>query len=131
MTNASLLVAALALTGCAAASSGAGDAGAPAPAEGAQAPGVVGDESGGGSADDGSTTSDRQVVVTGDVTITAEDPLAASKQAVFIVEAAGGRVDDRTEYAAGENDNGSAQLTLRIPAGPGPVAITSPLGRAG
>jgi hypothetical protein len=56
------------------------------------------------------------VVISGDATITAEDPLAASKQAVRIVESAGGRVDDRTEYAAGENDNGSAQLTLRIPA---------------
>lgn len=112
-----LLVAALALTGCAAASSGAGDAGAPVPADGAQQPGVVGGESGGGSTDDGSTSSpDRQVVISGDVTITAEDPLAASKQAVRIVESAGGRVDDRTEYAAGENDNGSAQLTLRIPA---------------
>ncbi|MGN6502891.1 MAG: DUF4349 domain-containing protein [Pseudolysinimonas sp.] len=110
-----LLVAALALAGCAA-SSGAGDAGAPAPVEGAQAPGVVGDEAGGGSTGDGSTSSDRQVVISGDVTITAEDPLAASKQAVRIVESAGGRVDDRTEYAAGENDNGSAQLTLRIPA---------------
>jgi hypothetical protein len=111
-----LLAAALALTGCAAGSSSAGDAGAPVPADGVQQPGVAGDESGGGSAGGGSTSSDRQVVISGDVTITAEDPLAASKQAVRIVEAAGGRVDDRTEYAAGENDNGSAQLTLRIPA---------------
>lgn len=112
-----VLAAALALTGCAAGSSSGGDAGAPAPADGVQQPGVAGGESGGSATDDGGTASaDRQVVISGTVTITAEDPLAASKQAVFIVEAAGGRVDDRTEYAAGENDNGSAQLTLRIPA---------------
>jgi hypothetical protein len=109
-----LLAAALALTGCAAGASGAGDAGIPAPADGGEAPGFAG---GGADSGDGPTASvDRQVVITGDVTITAEDPLAASKDAVRIVEAAGGRVDDRTEYAPGDHDNGSAQLTLRIPA---------------
>ena len=33
-----------------------------------------------------------------------------------IVEAAGGRVDGRTEYAATDSDKGSAHLQLRIPA---------------
>lgn len=120
-----LLAASLALAGCSAAAGSAGDeAGGPV----AQAPDngfVAGGDAAGGS-DSGSSggqtgtesdpSVDRQVVITGDVTITADDPLKASKDAVRIVESAGGRVDDRTEYAPGDSDNGSAQLTLRIPA---------------
>jgi hypothetical protein len=112
-----LLAAALALTGCSAAGGSAADEGAPAPNQ----PGLVaggesagGGESGGDTAVDNSV--DRQVIISGNVTITAEDPLKASKEAVRIVEAAGGRVDGRTEYAASDTDKGSAQLELRIPA---------------
>jgi hypothetical protein len=50
------------------------------------------------------------------VTITANDPIAASDSAVSIVEAAGGRVDARTETAPVGGDHGSATLNLRIPA---------------
>lgn len=116
-----LLAATLALTGCASASGGgsvAEDEGNPAP----QAPQFDGDASGGdasGGSDGGLVTGDvvdRQVVITGNVTITADDPLKASKEAVRIVEAAGGRIDGRTEYAATDGDKGSAQLELRIPA---------------
>lgn len=113
-----LLAAALALTGCSAAS-GAGDYAIP----GEPVPGIVegaagGDSAEAGTAADGSLSSeaDRQVVITGSVTITADDPLTASREAVRIVEAANGRVDGRTEYAPGDNDKGSAQLVLRIPA---------------
>jgi hypothetical protein len=112
-----LLAAALALTGCSA-SSGASDesGGISAPQE-AQAPGVVGsDTAGGESGDLAADAVDRQVIITGDVTITADDPLKASRDAVRIVETAGGRVDGRTEYAATDTDKGSAQLQLRIPA---------------
>lgn len=59
---------------------------------------------------------EREVIVTGDVTITAADPVAASRDAVRIVENAGGRVDGRTEYAPTNGDAGSATLVLRIPA---------------
>jgi uncharacterized coiled-coil protein SlyX len=58
----------------------------------------------------------RDVIVTGSMTVTADDPLAASREAVRLVEAAGGRVDARTEYAPANGDQGSASLTLRIPA---------------
>lgn len=117
-----LLAAVLALTGCSAAggASDSGDYGAPlAPDQG-----VVG-ESGGDAGGDGaiadedgvaSPTEDRQVIITGSVTITADDPIKASRDAVRIVEAAGGRVDGRTEYAPSEGDKGSASLQLRIPA---------------
>jgi uncharacterized small protein (DUF1192 family) len=117
-----LLAVALMLTGCSAAAGGSGDSGdyavdpgtAEAPQDGGgydSAGGLVGDEDGGITSE-----ADRQVIISGNVTITAEDPLAASKEAIRIVEAAGGRIDGRTEYAPGESDKGSAQLELRIPA---------------
>jgi hypothetical protein len=82
-------------------------------------PGVV-DQSGGSAVDsDGALAGEdqaRDVIVTGSMTVTADDPLAASKDAVRIVESAGGRVDARSEYAPANGDAGSATLTLRIPA---------------
>jgi hypothetical protein len=119
-----LLAAVLALTGCSAAGgAGAGDSGdyavpnAPLPDEGIPG-GVAGGDGGVATDEDGSTssTADRQVVITGNVTITADDPITASREAVRIVEAAGGRVDGRTEYAPTDGDKGSASLELRIPA---------------
>ncbi|MCU1514382.1 MAG: hypothetical protein JWO10_1472 [Microbacteriaceae bacterium] len=59
----------------------------------------------------------RQVVSTGMVTVTVQDPMASSKKASAIVEAAGGRVDSRTEDAPLDaRGHGSATLTVRIPA---------------
>lgn len=60
--------------------------------------------------------SDRQVIVTGWVTVTVEDPLEASSEAIRITESVGGRVDGRDETAATENERGRATLTLRLPA---------------
>lgn len=127
-----LLVAALALAGCSAGSAdiSAGDAGPGAPVaepgmvdgdgsyqSGGEAGGDAGGDAGGESGGDGSIApADREVVVTGEVTITADDPLAASRDAVRIVETAGGRVDGRNEYAPADGDKGSATLVLRIPA---------------
>lgn len=110
-----LLAAVLTLGGCAAASGG-GDAydegGMPgAPVAEGDGGGVVGGDD--GVAD---PSVQREVVITGSVTITAEDPLDAADEAVRIVEAAGGRIDGRTEYAATDRDRGSASLELRIPA---------------
>jgi hypothetical protein len=120
-----LLAAALALTGCASAGGAAGDSAdyPSAPQQPGSEGGFVGeDEAAGGDGgavadgDGNMSTVDRQVIISGNVTITAEDPLAASKEAVRIVEAAGGRIDGRTEYAPSDTDRGSAQLELRIPA---------------
>lgn len=58
----------------------------------------------------------REVIVTGSMTVTAENPSDASREAVRIVQSAGGRVDARSEYAPSGGDRGSATLTLRIPA---------------
>jgi len=108
-----LLAAALLLGGCAA--SAGGDAGYE------EMPGAPVADGGSGVADEGGGVAggpspDRQVIITGSVTVTAEEPLEAAEEAVRIVEAAGGRVDGRTEYAAGERDRGSARLELRVPA---------------
>lgn len=108
-----LLAAALVLTGCSAGAGGAYDEGV----VGAEAPVAEGDSADGltGGVID-APAAERQVIISGNVTITAEDPLKASKEAVRIVEGAGGRIDGRTEYAASDGDRGSAQLELRIPA---------------
>jgi hypothetical protein len=60
---------------------------------------------------------DRQVITTGWVTVKVDSPLEAAREAVRITEQSGGRVDGRSEYAPqGDQDGGSATLTLRVPA---------------
>lgn len=59
---------------------------------------------------------DRALVITGDLYITVEDPLAAADEAARLVQSAGGRVDARSEQAAEGSSGGYARLTLRIPA---------------
>ncbi|HWH25455.1 MAG TPA: DUF4349 domain-containing protein [Pseudolysinimonas sp.] len=76
---------------------------------------VVGQPAAGPEADRNATV-DRKIVISGDVTITTADPVDAAAQAARIVEAAGGRIDSRSETAPRDGDAGSAQLTLRIPA---------------
>lgn len=139
LASTAVLVATLALAGCTA-SSGAStaDQSGPAPAlEGGDFSSTQGGTTQGGTTDS-AAAAERQVIIAGDVTITADDPIAASREAVRIVEAAGGRVDGRTEYAptAATGDGygsdlpgadssigyvpggsaGSATLELRIPA---------------
>ena len=71
----------------------------------------------------------RAVITTGYLYVTVEAPLEAAAEAVAIVEAAGGRVDGRQEFApraldttsdgggnGGTSNAGSAELVLRIPA---------------
>ena len=57
----------------------------------------------------------RQVVTTGSVSLTVEDPIEAAEDALAITEKAGGRVDSRTESPGTDNQPASANLTLRIP----------------
>ena len=62
-------------------------------------------------------SSDRDVIVQGYLTITAEDPIEAADDAVRIVERSGGRVDNRTEQpdVDGRGGGAFAQLVVRIP----------------
>jgi Domain of unknown function (DUF4349) len=115
-----LLLGALTLTGCSASGASTGSGGQ------VEAPNAVapGTDKGAGAVNDSSgsqASPDRSVITTGTMTVTAEDPLAASTEAVRIVEGVGGRIDARQENAPVGGDKGSATLTLRIPA-----AVLSP-----
>ena len=107
-----LVLSALALTGCAAGSNeSASDSG------GISAPEAEYLQSeGGDAAVNDMVEVDRQVIVTGWMTVTVEDPLDAASEVIRIAEGVGGRVDSRDEYAPREGDKGSATLTLRLPA---------------
>ena len=117
LISTALLISALSLAGC---SAGGGSSSAPGVSTGggSQSGAIAPDSSNGSAVKDGSKTAnvDRSIVVTGTLTVTAENPLAAADKAVSIVEGAGGRVDGRTENAATDGDRGSATLVLRIPA---------------
>src|SRR5690554_933720 len=60
--------------------------------------------------------SNRDVIITGELYVTVENPTAAATSAETIVRDAGGRIDGRHETAADDYGGGSAWLTLRIPA---------------
>jgi hypothetical protein len=112
----SLALAAIALTGCSAASmsSDSQSGGVTAPVI---EPGTEFSTSDEVKSDADADATDRQVITTGYVTVTVDDPMASADDAVRITEQAGGRVDGRNEYAPrDESDKGSATLTLRIPA---------------
>jgi hypothetical protein len=116
-----LLATALLLTGCAA-----GGSVTDQNQSGPQAPiaqdggGTAEYSSGGDAVKDGTaaqtTDLDRQVITTGWVTVKVDDPLKSAREAIRIIEQAGGRVDGRSEYAPQGGDGGSASLTLRVPA---------------
>lgn len=111
----------LVLTGCSAGSGGAesGDsAGGPVAEEG----------SGGGAASDGGDSAtdggeqavgdeDRQVITSGSVSMSVEDPRAAAGEVAMLVEHVGGFVAEREETAArdAEDADASARLLVRVP----------------
>ncbi len=75
----------------------------------------------------GDTDADRQVVTTASAFVAVEDPALAAQRVSELVESAGGRVEERTEYAGSAEDGGegaSADLRVRVPA----EALTDVLG---
>lgn len=58
----------------------------------------------------------RQEIVTGRVSITAEDPIDTGQQIIAMVEAEGGRVDTITERRGTDDQEPSSSLTVRVPA---------------
>ena len=60
---------------------------------------------------------DRDVIITGSMYMTVEQPIEAADRAATIVQDAGGRIDARRENAPSEGYGGAAELTLRIPSG--------------
>jgi glycine cleavage system regulatory protein len=79
---------------------------------GAPASGALG--AGGGVSEEASI--DREIVTTAYATVVAPDPSAAARDLARLAEQAGGRVEQRSEVSATDDEPGSASLTLRIPA---------------
>lgn len=59
---------------------------------------------------------ERSQIVTGDVYLTVDSPSDAANEVQSLVEAAGGRVDSRSEYTNWESELPNAYLWVRIPA---------------
>lgn len=59
---------------------------------------------------------DRKEVVAGQVYITVDDPIRAARDAIDILESAGGRADNWTENPETDNATASSSITARIPA---------------
>ena len=113
--SAIFLAGALALGGCSASGGASSDQSGGAPVEAPSQPDSGFSE--GGASDGGKVAEEaRDVIVTGQMVVTAEAPLEAAEDAIRIVETAGGRIDGRTERAPTDGDAGSATLVLRIPA---------------
>ena len=118
---------AVALAGCS--GSGATDSGF---APNADSMAAEGQEAGPASAgevpapmDDGARTSadgevvaatDRQMIVTGFVTVVVDDPIEKASRVVTIVGSRGGYISARSQQTAGDNRRAYAQLTARVPA---------------
>lgn len=99
---AALLVAAPLLAGCSARDESI-DSGGGFPSVGEEAPAVDDGAGGGDGEGDG-----REVIVTGSLYLTVDDPLEAADEAARIVESAGGRVDGRREYSPSASSDGVA-----------------------
>ncbi|UFS57572.1 DUF4349 domain-containing protein [Subtercola endophyticus] len=116
------VAAVLMLTGCSAGSSsnssssseGSGAVGS-AQAPAGVANGGAADAAGAGSAAADALLPDTQVVTTGSLALTADDPSAVADQAVALTEAAGGHVDNRTQQSASDRNDARADLVLRVP----------------
>jgi hypothetical protein len=61
---------------------------------------------------------DRQVVTTATASLAVEDPADGAQRVSELVESAGGRVDERSEQAAGDDgvEGAAADLVVRVPA---------------
>ncbi|MDV8020422.1 DUF4349 domain-containing protein [Rhodococcus sp. IEGM 1330] len=59
---------------------------------------------------------ERKEIVTGQLSMIADDPIAAGRSAAETVTAAGGRIDNRTESPETDDSTASSSLTARIPA---------------
>ncbi|WP_426519971.1 DUF4349 domain-containing protein [Diaminobutyricibacter sp. McL0618] len=67
----------------------------------------------------------RDVVTTGSVSLTADDPIAAADRASAIVIGAGGRVDNSSEQPGTDTEKANATLVLRIPSSNLDATLTS------
>ncbi len=80
--------------------------------------GAVADEGGAPGGDGGTAVdADRQVITNASATLAVGDPAEGAQRVSELVEAAGGRVDERTEQSATGDDEGAyADLVVGVPA---------------
>ncbi|PPL17477.1 DUF4349 domain-containing protein [Microterricola pindariensis] len=119
LTIPALALAALLLAGCSAGMGGGASSDSSAVLHGAgpeMAPFSVSGGAADGAVGAPSAVADRSVITTGNVSITAADPIGAADGAIKLVAGAGGRVDSRSEQPATETQRASASLTIRVPA---------------
>jgi hypothetical protein len=108
-----LVLGALGLVGCSATNQSSAEAPIPMDAV-APAPAT---EFGGEPLTEAATSADREIVVTGSITLRVDDPAEVAEDAGEIVETAGGRVDGRSESGSGDDGGRRATVTVRIPTG--------------
>jgi acetolactate synthase regulatory subunit len=110
LTTVASVAALLLLAGCSSSS------GASSPSEGSRPASPQQDKSS-GIAEDGAVQAeaDAQIITTGWVSISVSEPVEASAEAVKVVEARGGHIDNRSEQAGTGSQSASAQLTIRVP----------------
>lgn len=84
--------------------------------ESQMAPGARDSAGGSTELDVAAAETDREIITSGSVTVTVDDPRAAAQAISVLVEDAGGRVEERVEHSAGAYDQASASLVVRIPA---------------
>jgi hypothetical protein len=109
--------AALLLAGCAL-SPGQSSSGPAAPPNGTQDGGSQGvplDGKADGASPEQGLAAGQQVITTGWIAMTVEDPIAKANDAVALIEQRGGHIDNRSEQAATDSQPASAQLTIRVP----------------
>jgi len=110
------VVAALTLAGCSSAGSSSAPAGPVQPGTAEDGSFAADGGTAGDSAESDATRVDQSVITTGWITITVDDPAAATEKAVALVDSLDGRIDSRSEQAGSDDDRASAQLTIRVPA---------------
>lgn len=129
---AALLVTVPLLAGCSARTEST-DSGGGFPSVGEEAPSV--DDGAGGGDSDGGDGEGRDVIVSGSLYLTVEDPLDTADEAARIVESAGGRVDGRREYSPSATHEGVAaydengQYLGRFPGGGAVLELRIPSAR--
>lgn len=81
----------------------------------ADAPAPAAEGEAGADLDLGSVAQDRQVITTGSVTMSAEDPQLAAQRISAYVDSLGGWVEEREERAGSDSVEAYARIVIRIP----------------
>ncbi|OUS94051.1 DUF4349 domain-containing protein [Rhodococcus sp. NCIMB 12038] len=108
-----IVVATLALAGCGGSNSGSSQS-SPAPSPGDSSRMEIGGAVQQPAKDQAPT--ERQEIITGQVALTAGDPVAVGRQIVDKVDDLGGRIDQLTEQPGSDGQDASSSLTIRVPA---------------